>query len=66
MCRWLNEIGLDMSLRDLGVTDEICSKLAQSVNLNRFANTFYKEKTRAEVENFYRNVLNTCLQEKSQ
>jgi len=58
MCRWLKEIGLDMSLRDLGVTDEICSELARSVNLSRFANTFYKEKTREEVVGFYRDALN--------
>jgi len=58
MRRWLREIGLDLSLRDMGVTDDLCPKLARSVNLKRFANTFYKEKTRADVEKFYRDALN--------
>ena len=58
MRRWLREIGLDISLRDVGVTDEICLELARSVNLQRFANTFYKEKTRADVEKFYLDALN--------
>ncbi len=57
MRRWLAEVGLDLSLRDLGVTPELCPDLAKSVNLQRFANTFYKEKTRAEVEKFYRDAL---------
>jgi alcohol dehydrogenase class IV len=57
MQRWLREIGLDLSFSDLGVTAELCPKLAQSVNLQRFANTFYKEKTRADVEEFYRDAL---------
>ena len=56
---WLREVGLNLSLRDLGVTPELCLKLAQSVNLQRFANTFYGEKTRVEVENFYRDALST-------
>lgn len=58
MRRWLAEIGLDISLRDLDVTEETCIKLAQSVNLQRFANTFYKEKSREDVENFYLDALN--------
>ena len=58
MRQWLREIGLDISLRDVGVTDEICLELALSVSLQRFANTFYKEKTRADVEKFYLEALN--------
>jgi len=58
MKQWLREIGLDLSLRDMGVTNDLCPKLAQSVNLKRFANTFYKEKTSADVEKFYRDALN--------
>jgi alcohol dehydrogenase len=57
MRHWLAEVGLDLSLRDVGVTPELCPDLARSVNLQRFANTFYKEKTRAEVEKFYRDAL---------
>ncbi len=57
MRRWLAEVGLALSLRDVGVTPELCPDLARSVNLQRFANTFYKEKTRAEVEKFYRDAL---------
>ena len=59
MKRWLSEIGLDLSLSDMDVIADLCPKLAQSVNLKRFANTFYKEKTRADVEKFYRDALNT-------
>jgi alcohol dehydrogenase class IV len=59
MKRWLGEVGLDLSLRDVGVNEEICLKLAQSVNLNRFSNTFYREKTREDVERFYFNALNS-------
>ena len=59
MKQWLGEIGLDLSLRNMGVTADLCPKLAQSVNLNRFANTFYKEKTREDIEKFYRDALMT-------
>jgi len=57
MWRWLRSVGLDLTLRGFGVTERDCPKLAQSVNVARFENTFYREKTRAEVEGFYRDAL---------
>jgi alcohol dehydrogenase class IV len=66
MRRWLSEVGLRFSLRDLGVSAELCPRLAQSVNLQRFANTFYKEKTRADVEKFYRDALMGSLPDSTQ
>lgn len=55
--RWLERIDLNIPLTEYGVDEAMCTKLAESVNLSRFENTFYRSRTRDEVEAFYRRVM---------
>ncbi len=57
--RWLERIGLDKPLRAYGADEALCARLAASVNLARFENTFYGPRTRREVEEFYLRALDS-------
>ena len=55
--RWLARIGLDQGLQHYGVDEAMCRRLAESINVARFENTFYGSRTREQVEAFYHRVL---------
>lgn len=55
--RWLASIGMRMTLRGLGATEEHCRRLADSVNMDRLASSYCKRLTREDVQEMYRAAL---------